>query len=102
MASDPKVYFDDAQGVWVCIYVCLGGSTGGHADICIAFSTDLVRWDKEDTPIYVAGGHPSGIDTTHAHKVSLIYDADGVGYLYYTAVGPKGRGIALLTSRNKN
>ena len=35
----------------------------------------------------------------HAHKISIIYDEQGVGYLYYTAVGPKGRGIALLTSK---
>lgn len=99
MASDPKVFWDDRQGVWVCLYVCLGDSTGGHADICIAFSTDLKRWDKESTPLYRAGGHPSGIDTDHAHKVSIIFDDDGVGYMYYTAVGPKGRGIALLTSK---
>ena len=29
----------------------------------------------------------------------MIYDDNGVGYLYYTAVGVKGRGIALLTSK---
>ena len=26
--------------------------TGGHADIGVAFSKDLVRWDKDDTPLY--------------------------------------------------
>ena len=35
------------------MYVCLGDGTGNHADICIAFSKDLIRWDKEDTPLYV-------------------------------------------------
>mmetsp|Transcript_14564 Transcript_14564/g.43111 ORF Transcript_14564/g.43111 Transcript_14564/m.43111 type:complete len:502 (-) Transcript_14564:89-1594(-) len=102
MASDPKVFYDTNQSVWICLYVCLGDSTGGHADICIAFSTDLIHWDKDETPLYRAGGHPAGIDAEHAHKVSLAYDADGVGYLYYTAVGSKGRGIALITSKDKN
>ena len=54
--------------------------------------------DKDERPLYRAGGHPDGIDAQHAHKISIIYDDKGVGYLYYTAVGPKGRGIALLTS----
>ena len=54
MASDPKVFWDSKQQVWVCMYVCLGDSSGGHADICIAFSKDLIRWDKEDTPLYVS------------------------------------------------
>ena len=34
----------------------------GHADIEIAFSKDLIKWDKEDSPLYRAGGHPDGID----------------------------------------
>ena len=98
MASDPKVYWDEKQGVWVMFYFGLGDGTQGHADIMIAFSKDLEHWDKDPTPLYRAGGHPMGIDSLHAHKVSLIYDDKGVGYLYYTAVGSKGRGIALLRS----
>ena len=54
-------------------------------------------------PLYRAGGHPSGIDADHAHKISIIFDGEGVGYLYYTAVsGGNRRGIALLTSIDKN
>eukprot|EP00041_Stephanoeca_diplocostata_P018472 m.386796 g.386796 ORF g.386796 m.386796 type:complete len:107 (+) comp21024_c0_seq2:158-478(+) len=87
------------QGVWVMFYFGLGDGTGGHAVICVAFSTDLVHWDKDHEPLYPAGGHPAGIDSQHAHKISIIYDDEGVGYLYYTAVGPRGRGIALLTSK---
>ena len=79
-------------------YFGVGKGTGGHADILIAFSKDLIHWDKDETPLYRAGGHPNGIDAQHAHKISIIYHK-GVGYLYYTAVGPKGRGIALLTSK---
>ena len=80
-------------------YVCLGDCTQGHAGICAAFSKDLVKWDKLDDPLYRAGGHPSGIDQQHAHKTSTIYDDNGVGYMYYTAVGKGGRGIGLLTSQ---
>eukprot|EP01051_Picozoa_sp_SAG22_P016205 SAG22_NODE_2245_length_2796_cov_2.307008_2_plen_224_part_00 len=98
MASDSKVFWDAAQAVWVMWYFGLGDGTHGHADIMIAFSKDLFKWDKDERPLYKAGGHPNGIDAEHAHKISIIYDSKGVGYLYYTAVGPKGRGIALLTS----
>ena len=98
MASDPKIFWDEEQQVWVNFYFGLGDGTHGHADILVAFSKDLVKWDKDERPLYRAGGHPDGIDAQHAHKISIIYDDKGVGYLYYTAVGPKGRGIALLTS----
>jgi hypothetical protein len=101
MASDPKVYWDEVQNVWVCFYFALGGGTQGHADIAVAFSIDLIKWDKDPVPLYKAGGHPAGIDGDHAHKVSVFFDSEGVGYLYYTAVGAKGRGIALITSKPK-
>lgn len=100
-ASDPKVFWDAKQQVWVMFYFGLGDATHDHADILVAFSKDLVHWEKDEEPLYRAGGHPSGIDATHAHKISIIYDEDGVGYLYYTAVGNRGRGIALLTSKPK-
>ena len=78
-------------------YFGLGAGSGGHADVMIARSADLLAWEKDPEPLYKAGGHPSGIDAEHAHKISILFK-DGVGYLFYTAVGPKGRGIALLTS----
>ena len=98
MASDPKVFWDDELGCWLMFYFGLGDASGGHADVMLARSDDLRTWTKDPEPLYKAGGHPSGLDATHAHKISLIY-RNGTGYLYYTAVGPKGRGIALLTSR---
>jgi hypothetical protein len=99
MASDPKVFYDDKQGVWVMFYFGLGDGTNGHADIMVAFARELEGpWEKDLVPLYKAGGHPMGIDSEHAHKVSVVYDGKGVGYMFYTAVGPKGRGIALLTS----
>ena len=97
-AADPKVFFDDEQRVWVMLYVCNGDGTGLHAGICAAYSRDLRRWDRDEYPLYRAGGHPMGIDTDHAHKISILY-VNGTGYMFYTAVGPRGRGIALLTSK---
>eukprot|EP00039_Didymoeca_costata_P023566 m.7531 g.7531 ORF g.7531 m.7531 type:complete len:475 (-) comp3729_c0_seq2:12-1436(-) len=99
MASDPKVFWDDEAQAWVMFYFGLGDGSDGHADILIAFSTDMVHWDRDPEPLYKAGGHPKGIDSQYAHKISIIYDSEGIGYLYYTAVGKLGRGIALLTSK---
>lgn len=78
MASDPKVWFDEEQGVYVMFYFGLGDASDGHADIMIAFSTDLFTWQKDPEPLYKAGGHPMGIDKQYAHKISLIYH-NGIG-----------------------
>ena len=99
MASDPKIFWDAEQHVYVCFYFGVGGASHGHASILVAFSVNLIDWEKDPTPLYLAGGHPSGIDSMHTHKISIVYDDEGVGYMYYTAVGGKGRGIALLTSK---
>ena len=100
-ASDPKVYFDDVQGVWVLLYFCNGGTPSGGACICAAFSDDQRTWAKASTPLYLNGGHPRGLDRAHAHKVWLTGDGktDRL-YLYYTGVdgGGSTRGILLLTS----
>ena len=100
MASDPKVYFDDVQGVWVMVYFCYGGTKTGGACICVAFSDDQRTWVPASTPLYVNGGHPAGLDKCHAHKAWLTGDGKtGRLYLYYTADScHQGRGIALLTS----
>lgn len=42
MASDPKVFWDEQQGVWVMFYFGLGDATNGHAEILMAFSQDLI------------------------------------------------------------
>ena len=66
----------------------------------VAFSRDLVHWAAPPEPLYKAGGNPSGLDRTYAHKISLVRNpANGVWYLYYCAVGDKGRGIGLITSK---
>ena len=43
---------------------------------------------------------PSGLDKTYAHKISLVYNpGNGTFYMFYCAVGDKGRGIGLITSK---
>ena len=96
MAADPKVYRDGDH--WTMFYFGLG--TNGHANIMAAFSTDLLNWTASPEPLYLAGGNPSGLDSTHAHKISLVYNPQNdTYYMYYCAVGNQGRGIGLLTSR---
>ena len=93
-AADPKVWWDGDH--WTMLYFGNGGGSG--AAIMAAFSTDLLHWEKDTTPLYEPGGHPAGLDKEHAHKVWVVYRG-GIGHMFYTAVGPHGRGIALLTSK---
>ena len=101
-ASDPKVFWDAQQRVWVLFYFCNGAFAkpfAGGANICVAFSEDQKSWAKSSSPIYAHGGHPKGYDADHAHKVWLTaHPRTGVLYLYYTGVFRGGRGILLLTS----
>ncbi|MCU0785939.1 MAG: hypothetical protein MUF81_18215, partial [Verrucomicrobia bacterium] len=60
----------------------------------------LVHWTAHPEPLYKAGGNPSGLDKQYAHKISLVYNPKNeTFYLYYCAVGNKGRGIGLITSK---
>jgi predicted GH43/DUF377 family glycosyl hydrolase len=94
-ASDPKVFRDGDH--WTMFYFGVGR---GGAHIMVAFSRDLVHWTAAPEPLYKAGGNPSGLDATYAHKISLVYNLkNGAFYLFYCAVGNKGRGIGLLTSK---
>ncbi len=94
-SSDPKVYRDGDH--WIMIFFGVGQ---GHAHIMAAFSRDLLAWTVDPEPLYRAGAHPGGLDTEHAHKVSLVYNpANDTRYLFYNAVGTAGRGIGLLTSK---
>jgi hypothetical protein len=93
--SDPKVFHDGDH--WVIFYFGVGK---GGAHIMIAFSRDLKHWTSDPEPLYRAGGHPGGLDSQYAHKISLVYNPDNdTFYMYYCAVGNKGRCIGLLTSR---
>ncbi len=95
MASDPKVFKDGDH--WTMFYFGLGK---GGAHIMVAFSRDIVHWSSHPEPLYKAGAHPDGLDKEHAHKISLVYNPNNdTFYMYYCAVGKKGRGIGLLTSK---
>jgi len=94
-SSDGKVFWDTDH--WVSFFFGVGRD-GAH--VMAAFSDDLYRWSVDPDPIYKAGGHPSGLDRQYAHKISLVWNpANDVYYLFYCAVGEKGRGIGLITSK---
>ncbi|HVV71508.1 MAG TPA: hypothetical protein VHI52_08425, partial [Verrucomicrobiae bacterium] len=94
-ASDPKVFRDGDH--WTMFYFGVGR---GGAHIMVAFSRDLLHWTSHPEPLYKAGGHPGGLDAQYAHKISLVYNpATDTFFMYYCAVGKKGRCICLLTSR---
>ncbi len=93
--SDGKVYRDGDH--WVMFYFGVGN---GGAHIMAAFSRDLLLWTAHPEPLYKAGGHPGGLDAQYAHKISLVRNpVNGVYYLYYCAVGNRGRCIGLITSK---
>lgn len=101
LAADAEIYWDHDH--WIMFY--FGASRNNpdnqvHAHIMLAFSYDLIHWTVNPEPLYKAGGHPTGLDQTHAHNVSLVYNAENdTYYLFYCAVGNQGRGIGLLTSK---
>jgi predicted GH43/DUF377 family glycosyl hydrolase len=93
-SADPKIFWD--RDHWVCFFFGVGG--GAH--IMAAFSRDLYDWTVDPNPLYLAGGNPSGLDSTYAHKISLVWNpANETYYMYYCAVGNQGRGIGLITSK---
>ncbi len=65
-----------------------------------AFSRDLYHWTVNPEPLYKSGGNPSGLDRKYAHKISLVWNsANETYYMFYNAVGSKGRGTGLITSK---
>lgn len=93
--ADGKVYRDGDH--WTCLFFGVGK---GGAHIMAAFSRDLIRWTVDPEPLYKAGGNPSGLDKKYAHKISLVWNpANETYYMFYNAVGNRGRGIGLITSR---
>ena len=94
-SSDGKVFRDGDH--WVSFFFGVGR---GGAHVMTAFSRDLYHWAVDPDPIYKAGGNPSGLDKKYAHKISLVWDpANDTCYMFYCAVGNKGRGIGLITSK---
>lgn len=79
--SDPCIMKDG--DTWLNFYFGLGP---GHAQEGLALSKDLVCWEKVDAPI-IAPGPEGSLDSTHAHKASIIY-ADGNLYHFYCGTRP--------------
>ncbi len=93
--SDGKVLRDGDH--WIMFYFGVGR---GGAHIMAACSRDLYHWTSHPEPLYKAGGNPSGLDRQYAHKISLVYNPENdTFYMFYCAVGGKGRGIGLITSK---
>ncbi len=94
-SSDGKVFRDNDH--WVNFFFGVG-KEGAH--IMVAFSRDLIHWTVDPEPLYKAGGNPSGLDEEYAHKISIVWNpANETWYMFYNAVGNKGRGIGLITSK---
>jgi predicted GH43/DUF377 family glycosyl hydrolase len=93
--SDGKVFRD--RDYWVMFFFGVGR---GGAHIMTAFSRDLFHWTVDSEPLYKSGGNPSGLDSKYAHKISLVWNHENeTYYMFYNAVGNRGRGIGLITSK---
>ncbi len=79
--SDPYIVKHDNQ--WVNFYF---GYDYGHAQEGLAFSKDLVNWEKVNDPI-ITSGAIGEIDERHAHKASIVYYQDTL-YHFYCSVRP--------------
>lgn len=80
-AADPAVYRDGDH--WVMYYY---GYDGVHAQNGLAFSKDLLHWEKYPQPI-LPYGRPGELDSTHAHKPSVLF-TKGSLHQFYCAVRP--------------
>lgn len=102
--ADPRIL--KHEDVWLLFY--MANCSDGHARNSVAFSHDLINWQKTDE-ILTDVGPEGSIDSKHAHNSGLIVK-DGVLYHFYTAVSPatkeelngidyfEARGIALSTN----
>jgi len=79
-ASDPCVHRH--RDMWIMFY--FGNCTDGHARDGVAFSSDLLHWQKGNQ-IMVDVGPTGSIDSKHAHKPGMI-SKDGKLYHFYCAV----------------
>ncbi len=80
-ASDPWVVYSLKDNLWVMYYYGYNGQRAGEG---IAFSRDLVHWEKASEPIIMPDA-PGAIDDRHAHKPAILW-YKGVLYHYYCCV----------------
>ncbi|MCX8183108.1 MAG: hypothetical protein N3F08_01620 [Crenarchaeota archaeon] len=103
-ASDPCVL--KCGDLWAMFYY--GLSSDGHARNSVAFSRNLLQWEKSGE-VLIDVGPKGAVDELHAHKPSLIF-WNGKLYHFYCAVTPAAnrrigeieyhevRGITVATS----
>lgn len=82
-ASDPAVFFDD--GRWLLFY--FGNSSDGFARNSVAYSYDLLNWEKSGE-ILIDVGRKGELDSVYAHKPGLI-SHQGRLFHFYCAVRSK-------------
>jgi predicted GH43/DUF377 family glycosyl hydrolase len=96
-ASDPAVFRDGKT--WVFYYYSLDAK--GKARDLLALGKDAFHAKKVDR-ILIDVGPPGSVDSTYAHKPSVIYH-DGALYHFYCAVSGRSpnevRGISVARSR---
>jgi predicted GH43/DUF377 family glycosyl hydrolase len=96
-ASDPCVVLDGDR--WIMFYY--GLDRKGKARDLLAIGNDPFHFQKADK-ILIDVGQPGSVDSTYAHKPSVIYH-DGALYHYYCAVSGKYpneiRGISVARSK---
>lgn len=80
--SDPCVV--RCGDTWVMFFYAL--SSDGRARDSVAFSRDLLHWQKSHE-ILIDVGPPGSLDSTYAHKPAVI-TRDGKLYHFYCAVAP--------------
>ena len=96
-ASDPFIVRH--RDKWVNFY--FGNSSDGHARDGVAFSDDLISWEKSGC-ILVDVGPQGSLDSRHAHKAGIITRGKDL-YHFYCAVAPRQPvllgGVELYESR---
>jgi len=85
--SDPCVV--RCGDIWVMFFYTL--STDGRARDSVAFSRDLVHWEKSGE-ILIDTGPKGSLDSRYAHKPA-VFTKDGRLYHFYCAVSPVHRVI---------
>lgn len=83
--SDPYIVKDGDK--WVNFFF---GYNYNHAQEGLAFSDNLVDWEKVEEPI-ITYGKPGELDSGHAHKASIVYHEDTL-YHFYCATRPYQEG----------
>lgn len=91
--SDPYIVKDG--DTWVNYYFGFGKfyeDGHRHAQEGLAFSSDLIHWEKVEEPI-LSFGDPGSCDSGHAHKASIV-KYNGVLYHFYCGTRPFEEGDA--------